>query len=65
MIAVVAGNPHSEVALTIAFIAFLVLLVEVFWIRRPADLERDLRLPLDDAPRAPSLAPRGETHVPR
>jgi hypothetical protein len=50
--AAAAGNPYSEVALVLAFAAFLMLLIEIVWVRCPADLDRDLRLPLDEAPHA-------------
>ncbi len=44
--AVLATGPYSEFALVIAFVAFLALLIEVIWVRRPADLRHDLHLPL-------------------
>jgi len=65
MIAAASGHPYSEVALVLAFAAFLVLLIEVVWVRRPADLDRDLRLPLDEAPRAVGGPKGGDADVSR
>jgi len=65
MIAAASGNPYSELALGIAFAAFLLLLIEVLWVRRRADLARDLRLPLDEAPRATGGSEGGGVDVPR
>jgi hypothetical protein len=47
-----AGLAHGEVALLLAFGAFVILLIEITWVRRRRDLERDLRLPFSEAPRA-------------
>jgi hypothetical protein len=65
LIAAASGNPYSELALVLAFAAFLVLLVEVLWVRRRADLDRDLRLPLDEAPRAAGGPEGGDADVSR
>ena len=46
--AILASALTGELALVIAFVAFLVLLIEVFWVRRPSALRHDLHLPLTE-----------------
>ncbi len=51
--------PYGEVALTIAFIAFMLVIIEVTIIRRRAALEHNLRIPLDDGHRVDASSPKG------
>jgi hypothetical protein len=47
-----AALSTPEIALLLACCAFGLLLIEIIWIRRRRELERDLHLPFSEAPRA-------------
>lgn len=53
------GPPFGEVALVIVCAAFLLVIIEVTVIRRPAALDRNLRIPLDDGMRVDRTSEKG------
>ena len=44
-----ASPIYGQIGLSIAFLAFLAVIVDLIWLRRAKDLEHDLHLPLDEA----------------
>jgi len=50
MIAALDPSTAGPIGLLIAFGAFAVVVVDVYVVRRRADLQHDLHLPLDEAP---------------
>ena len=59
MIAAIDPDTSGQIGLVIAFAAFVAVVVDITLLRRRAELEYDLKLPLDEARRVSSEAEKG------
>ena len=59
MIAAIDRDTSGQIGLVIAFAAFVAVLVDITLLRRRAEMEHDLNLPLEEARRVSPEAEKG------